>query len=88
MEYVNKHIDDLDQREADLVRWTNAYQQKKAQQCPTTSFDNKKAWYVSALNTLNTISYHEPPQAREFEWKTSLSNYRPDRCITSYSKLE
>ena len=85
---MNKHITDLNNREVDLVRWTNAYQAKKALQCPTTSFDSKKAWYVSALASLNTIGYHEPPQAREFEWKTSLSNYRPNRCINSYSKLE
>ena len=30
VEYVNKHIADLSNRETDLVRWTNAYQVKKA----------------------------------------------------------
>ena len=85
---MNKEIADMNSRESDLVRWTQAYQAKKALQCPTTSFDQKKAWYVDALNTMNNLYYHEPPEAREFRWETSLSNYRPDRCINSYSKLE
>ena len=53
VEYVNKEIADMNLRESDLVRWTQAYQNKKALQCPTTSFDNKKTWYVNALNSLN-----------------------------------